>query len=126
MDETALARKNNISAYLFLGTAVLTFLGTILMFLFTLFFVTDIITPHYFMPPLYKIAVFLLDFLCVAAVSAQVAGYYLIVKRSRHARIGAIVALILTLLTFTPLAVILIYPLVFLLGDEGKNFYKIS
>lgn len=126
MDEAALSRKNNISANLFLVAAVLMFLGTILTFLFTLFFVTDIINPHYFMPPLYKIAFFLLDFLCVAAVAALVAGYYLIKNRSRHARTAAVISLVLTFFTFAPLVVILIYPLVFLLGDEGKNFYKIS
>ena len=126
MDDAALARKNNISAYLFLGTAALTFFGTILMFLFTVFYVTDLVTPHRLMPPLYKIAVFLLDILCVLALVAQIAGFVFIIKRSRHARIAAIVAIVLTFLTFTPFVLLLIYPIVFLLSDEGKNFYKIS
>jgi uncharacterized membrane protein len=125
MNETALAKKNNISAYLFLATAILTLLGSVLIILFLLAMSNPFLTG----PKDSSImngTIIVLALFCVITVASQIAGFILMKKRARNARIAAFVAVILTVVTFAPFVVLLIYPLVFLLGDEGKNFYKIS
>lgn len=125
MDETALAKKNNISAYLFLATAILTLLGSVLIILFLLAMSNPFLMGAKGSSIMDTILA-LVALFCVITVASQIAGFILMKKRSPRARIAAFLAVILTVVTFAPFVVFLIYPLVFLLGEEGKNFYKIS
>ena len=125
MNETALAKKNNISAYLFLATAILTLLGSALIILFLLAMSNPFLMGAED-SSIMDVTILLLSLFCVITVASQIAGFILMKKRSRNARIAAFIAVILTIVTFAPFVVILIYPLVFLLGEDGKSFYKIS
>jgi len=62
-------------------------------------------------------------FSAVAIVAQIIAGAAMLKKRS-WARTAGIVAFSITLITFMPVALILIYPFVFLLGNDGKYLYK--
>lgn len=59
-----------------------------------------------------------------AAIVPQIIAGVAMLKRRHWARAAGIAAFFVTLLTFTPVALLLVYPLVFLLGNDGKYLYK--
>lgn len=122
MEDTALDKKNKISAYLFLITAILTLIGGAL----STFYILAAINPLLMGAQDASIVNVTISFLvvfCIVAAASQIAAFFMIKGRSKNARVIAFAAFLLTLVTFTPLALVLIYPLIFLLGKEGKNFY---
>ena len=60
----------------------------------------------------------------LAAIAPQIVAGIAMLKKLRWARTAGIAAFFLTLMAFTPVALLLIYPLVFLLGNDGKYLYK--
>lgn len=127
-----LVRKNNIAAFWFLTTAILSVLLLIFMcFVFTMIFgsINAIFASlggkaenGFSVAALWQLyAVF---FLCVGAIVSQFTAFWLIKTRSRFGRIAGIVSFFLTVLIFTPLSLLLIYPFAFLLGNNGKYIYQ--
>lgn len=60
----------------------------------------------------------------LAAIASQIVAGVAMLKKLRWARAAGIAAFFIALITFTPVALVLIYPLVFLLGNDGKYLYK--
>lgn len=131
-----LDKKNKTSAVFFLIGAVAVFIITFLfiavfMFLFGALQATfagvlgnraagDI--GSILLQMLKSFWVFIL-FAAVAIVPQIVAGAAML-KKLPWARTAGIAAFFIALITFTPVALLLIYPLVFLLGNDGKYLYK--
>ena len=62
--------------------------------------------------------------LCGLAFTAQMLAFGLIKRKSKYGRMAGITAFFVVLLTFPPLAFVLIYPFAFLIGNNGKYFYR--
>ena len=125
-------RKNNISAYWFLVAASLT--GLILIvaaWIFIIIFgsikaifsgVVGTNENGFYIHESWKLYLFLL--LGIAGWFSQIAAFGLMKIKSRHGRIVGIASFVLTLVLFTPLALLLVYPFAFLVGYDGKYFYQ--
>ena len=132
IDLAKLTRKNNISAYLFLAAAILCGLSLVFFaFVFTLIFgsisaifsgVAGVGDNGFYITDAWEL--YAIFFICVLMVFLQIAAFGLIKAESRYGRIVGIVTFIVTILTFTPFALLLIYPFAFLIGNDGKYFYQ--
>ena len=127
-----LIKKNNISAYLFLVTAILCSIA-LAFFVFVFALIFGSINALFFslggnsensfhLAELWQL--YLFAFVSAAAIILQVAAFGFVKTKSPYGRIAGIGAFALTLLVFTPFALVLIYPFAFLVGNEGKYLYQ--
>ena len=131
-DNERLIRKNNIAAYLFLAGAIISSLLLLFMvFVFALIFgsinaIFQSVGGHadngFYAGDIWQL--YLFGLLVVTGIVAQFAAFVMIKIRSRYGRVAGIASCVLSLVLFTPVVLLLIYPFAFLVGNEGKYFYK--
>ena len=131
-DNQRLLKKNNISAYLFLaGGTVSALLLMFMAFVFMLIFgsITALFQSvggkaenGFYASDIWQL--YLFGLFAVVCVIAQLTAFVLMKMRSRYGRVVGIVACVLSLISFTPVVLLLIYPFAFLVGNEGKYFYR--
>ena len=131
-DSERLIKKNNVSAYLFLISGVVSALLLMFMaFVFILIFgsITALFQGlggkaenGFYASGIWQL--YLFGLFAVVCVIAQLTAFVLMKIRSRYGRVAGIVSFVLSLISFTPVVLLLIYPFAFLIGNEGKYFYK--